>query len=195
MGLNINFYKRKKLSDETKDLLKRIFVLQQEFYELKHEIVDFDDKLFELLDIKCEVDNILSEINNNDITKLISVIINVDTNEFDFIIKEYVLTLLFYFNNDMNFLLPYFNYTNNNSYNIISKQQIEDLICDIDIINNNISDINIIETILPLNDTLLLTPVDITHYYDNVNIIKEKFIKLLDTFDFDNYEIVMFCSW
>ena len=99
----------------------------------------------------------------------------------------------------VNFLLPYFGYEENCSNIVIDRCEIEELVnvCKkvLDAKNTNEAE-SVADELLPTEAGFFFGSTDYDEWYFNdVREVADKFTEILDTFDFDENELVMSCWW
>lgn len=119
---------------------------------------------------------------------------------------EYIEVLYF---RKVNFLLPFFNYEDNCSVIQITKEQVEELIkrcnqvldfyIELTMDDKELDEFelyNNVKDILPTQAGFFFGNTDYNEYYiESVKYVKNDFEDLLNSFDFENEELVMSCWW
>ena len=99
----------------------------------------------------------------------------------------------------VNFLLPYFNYEENCSEIVIDKYEVEELIEDCERVlaaKDTDEAESVANELLPTEEGFFFGNTDYDEWYFNdVREVADKFTEILDTFDFDENELVMSCWW
>ena len=99
----------------------------------------------------------------------------------------------------VNFLLPYFGYEENCSEIVIDKCEVEELIDDCKrVLGAKDTDEaeSVADELLPTEAGFFFGNTDYDEWYFNdVREVADKFTEILDTFDFDENELVMSCWW
>lgn len=93
----------------------------------------------------------------------------------------------------VNFLLPFFNYTENYEDIEINKQQVEDLV---NICKQVLKEKSKAKTLLPNIEGFFFGSTEYDEmYFDNVKLVLQRFQYLLKTFNFEKDKLIMSCSW
>lgn len=93
----------------------------------------------------------------------------------------------------VNFLLPFFNYTENYEDIEINKQQVEDLV---NICKQVLKEKSKAKTLLPNIEGFFFGSTEYDEmYFDNVELVLQRFQYLLKTFNFEKDKLIMSCSW
>lgn len=99
----------------------------------------------------------------------------------------------------VNFLLPYFNYEENCSEVVIDKCEVEELIedCERVLAAKDADEAeSVADELLPTEEGFFFGNTDYDErYFNDVREVADKFTEILDTFDFDENELVMSCWW
>ena len=99
----------------------------------------------------------------------------------------------------VNFLLPYFNYEENCSEIVIDKYDVEELIEDCERVlaaKDTDEAESVADELLPTEEGFFFGNTDYDEcYFNDVREVADKFTEILDTFDFDENELVMSCWW
>ena len=99
----------------------------------------------------------------------------------------------------VNFLLPYFNYEENCSEVVIDKYEVEELIedCERVLAAKDADEAeSVADELLPTEEGFFFGNTDYDErYFNDVREVADKFTEILDTFDFDENELVMSCWW
>ena len=99
----------------------------------------------------------------------------------------------------VNFLLPYFNYEENCSEIVIDKYEVEELIEDCERVlaaKDTDEAESVADELLPTEEGFFFGNTDYDEcYFNDVREVADKFTEILDTFDFDENELVMSCWW
>ena len=99
----------------------------------------------------------------------------------------------------VNFLLPYFNYEENCSEIVIDKCEVEELIedCERVLAAKDADEAeSVADELLPTEAGFFFGNTDYDErYFNDVREVADKFTEILDTFDFDENELVMSCWW
>ena len=99
----------------------------------------------------------------------------------------------------VNFLLPYFNYEENCSEIVIDKCEVEELIedCERVLAAKDADEAeSVADELLPTEEGFFFGNTDYDEcYFNDVREVADKFTEILDTFDFDENELVMSCWW
>ena len=99
----------------------------------------------------------------------------------------------------VNFLLPYFNYEENCSEVVIDKYEVEELIVDCKRVlaaKDTDEAESVANEFLPTEEGFFFGNTDYDEwYFKDVQEVMDKFTEILDTFDFDENELVMSCWW
>ena len=99
----------------------------------------------------------------------------------------------------VNFLLPYFNYEENCSEIVIDKYDVEELIedCERVLASKDTDEAeSVADELLPTEEGFFFGNTDYDEcYFNDVREVADKFTEILDTFDFDENELVMSCWW
>ena len=93
----------------------------------------------------------------------------------------------------VNFLLPFFDYTENYEDIEINKQQVEDLV---DTCKQVLKEKSKAKTLLPNTEGFFFGSTEYDEmYFDNVKLVLQRFQHLLKTFNFEKDKLIMSCSW
>lgn len=99
----------------------------------------------------------------------------------------------------VNFLLPYFGYEENCSEIVIDKCEVEELINDCKRVlaaKDTDEAESVADELLPTEEGFFFGNTDYDErYFNDVQGVMDKFTEILDTFDFDENELVMNCWW
>lgn len=99
----------------------------------------------------------------------------------------------------VNFLLPYFGYEENCSEIVIDKCEVEELINDCKRVlaaEDTDEAESVADELLPTEEGFFFGNTDYDErYFNDVQGVMDKFTEILDTFDFDENELVMNCWW
>ena len=99
----------------------------------------------------------------------------------------------------VNFLLPYFNYEENCSEIVIDKCEVEELVDDCKRVlaaKDTDEAESVADELLPTEAGFFFGNTDYDEWYFNdVREVADKLTEILDTFDFDENELVMSCWW
>lgn len=105
--------------------------------------------------------------------------------------KEEFKELLFF--RKVNFLLPFFDYTENCEDIEINKQQVEDLV---DTCKQVLKEKSEAKTLLPNTKGFFFGSTDYNKmYFNNVKLVLQQFYHLLKTFNFEKDKLIMSCYW
>ena len=92
-----------------------------------------------------------------------------------------------------NFLLPFFDYTENTSDKEISKKRIEELV---EVCNKVLADHELAPELLPTQNGFCFGNTQYNNdYFDDVEFARDKFQDILNTIDWENEIVVMHCWW
>jgi hypothetical protein len=93
----------------------------------------------------------------------------------------------------VNFLLPFFDYTENYEDIEINKQQVEDLV---NTCKQVLKEKPKAKTLLPNTEGFFFGSTEYDEmYFDNVKLVLQRFQHLLKTFNFEKDKLIMSCSW
>lgn len=93
----------------------------------------------------------------------------------------------------VNFLLPFFDYTENYEDIEINKQQVEDLV---NTCKQVLKEKSKAKTLLPNTEGFFFGSTEYDEmYFDNVKLVLQRFQHLLKTFNFEKDKLIMSCSW
>lgn len=99
----------------------------------------------------------------------------------------------------VNFLLPYFGYEENCSEITIDKCEVEELVDDCKRVlaaKDTDEAESVADELLPTEDGYFFGSTDYDEwYFKDVQEVMDKFTEILDTFDFDENELIMDCWW
>lgn len=99
----------------------------------------------------------------------------------------------------VNFLLPYFGYEENLSEIVISRCEVEELVDDCKRVlaaKDTDEAERVADELLPTEAGFFFGNTDYDNwYFEDVQKVADKFTEILDTFDFDENELVMSCWW
>lgn len=169
MGLDIHFYKQKRLEGQAKEACRH---LEAKYEELVQEIARLEDK------------------GNNDATleKLYE-----EKEKCSLDVKKLTeFTEVAYFRK-VNFLVDFFGYKENLSEVTITREKIELLIkkCKIVLENNEL-----VKDLLPTVPGFFFGSLEYDEdYFESVADVLHEFEKILSDTDFDTHEIIMWCWW
>lgn len=202
MGLDISFFSRKRICGEFADQVNELMDLQRKFDDVNYEYDEYNEKLERYNEINDIAKAIIESIDDPTVKGEFDVTV-VDNGNGDelcasFSIGNYDTENVTYFRK-VNFLLPFFGYGENCSYCQISYDQVEDLLaaCKTVLDAKNSEDAeSVAESTLPTESGFFFgsTAYD-EWYYKDVEHVQREFTNILETFDFENRELLMHCWW